>query len=121
MKKSKRYIVHMLLGFLAYGLSLVLLNLWFDAHSSYWLVILTVLPLIYISTSIIRFVTTMDEMQRKIIIDAMAFAGITTGFSCFSYLFLRDMGAPEFQAEWAFYVMWIFFGIGSFWSFRRYQ
>lgn len=118
MKKQKRYIVEMVLGFLAYGLGLVALNYWFEPNSSYCLVLLLILPLIYLSTSIIRIVTNMDEMQRKIIIEAMAFSGLASGFSCFSYLFLRDMGAPEFQAEWAFYIMWIFFGLGMIWSSR---
>jgi hypothetical protein len=63
----------------------------------------------------------MDEMKRKIVTEAAAFACLATGFSCFSYLFFRDMGAPEFHAEWAFYMMWAYYGIGLFFSWRRYR
>ena len=51
----------------------------------------------------------------------MAFSGIATGFTCFTYLFLRDMGAPEFRAEWAFYMMWAYYGVGAMLSNRRYK
>jgi hypothetical protein len=60
-------------------------------------------------------------MKRKIYTEAMAFSGIATGFTCFIYLFLRDMGAPEFRAEWACYIMWGYYGIGAFFSWRRYK
>jgi hypothetical protein len=80
------------------------------------------LPLIYVAATIIRFVSEgLDEMKRKIVTEAMAFSGLATGFTCFTYLFLRDMGAPEFRAEWAFYIMWAYYGIGAFFSWRRYK
>jgi putative transcriptional regulator len=34
------------------------------------------------------------------------------GFASFIYLFLRDMSAPEFHAEWAFYLMWAYYFLG---------
>jgi len=72
--------------------------------------------LLYLATTIIRYVSGLDEMWKKIITEAMAFSGLATGFTCFTYLFLRDMGAPEFRAEWAFYMMWVYYGIGTFFS-----
>jgi len=56
------------------------------------LVLLLVLPLIYMTTAIIRRVSEMDEMWRKIVSEALAFSAIATGFTCISYMFLRDMG-----------------------------
>src|SRR5262249_22483760 len=91
------------------------------APNRYWLILLPVVPLIYLAATIIRVVSELDEMKRKIVVEAMAFSGIATGFTCFSYLFLRDMGAREFRPEWAFYIMWAYYGIGSFFSWRRYQ
>jgi hypothetical protein len=86
----------------------------------YWLVLLPFVPIIYQTITIIRAVSAMDEMKRKIVTEAMAFAGLATGFTCFTYLFLRDMGAPEFRPEWAFYLMWAYYFIGLFFSWRRY-
>ena len=75
---------------------------------------------VYLVTSIIRCVADMDEMHRKIATEAMAFSGLATGFTCFSYLFLRDMGAPEFHAQWALYILWAYYWIGLYFSWRRY-
>jgi hypothetical protein len=85
------------------------------------LILLPILPLIFVCFAIVRAVLKMDEMKRKIATESMAFTGLATGFTCFSYLFLRDMGAPEFRPEWAFYIMWIYYGIGAFFSWRRYK
>jgi hypothetical protein len=60
-------------------------------------------------------------MKRKIVTEAMAFSGLATGFTCFSYLFVRDMGAHEFRPEWGFYLMWAYYFIGLFFSWRRYR
>ena len=113
----------MLVGFIGYALGLVTLNCLDAEHlpHRYWLVLLPLLPLIYLAATIIRYVSELDEMVRKIVTEAMAFSGIATGFTCFSYLFLRDMQAPEFHAEWAFYMMWAYYGIGTFFSWRRYK
>lgn len=110
-------------GFVGYALGLVALN-YFRAKQlphKYWLVLLPLLPMFYMITAIIRGVSDMDEMLRKVKTEAMAFSGLATGFTCFCYLFLRDMGAPEFHAEWAFYLMWAYYGIGAIFSWRRYK
>jgi len=123
MKWNKKYLLRMIFGFIAYALGLFALNYFYIKQSPYryWLILLPVLPLLYIAANIIRYISEMDEMWRKIITEAWAFSGIATGFTCFSYLFLRDMGAPEFHAEWAFYMMWAYYGIGLIFSWRRYK
>src|SRR5579871_2648641 len=119
----KIYCLRMILGFFAYTAGLFALNYFYLPHAPhrYWLILLTVVPIIYIAATIVHAVTAMDEMKRKIVVEAMAFSGVATGFTCFSYLFLRDMGAPEFRPEWAFYIMWVYYGIGLFFSWRRYR
>jgi ABC-type multidrug transport system permease subunit len=124
MKCNSKYLLRMVVGFIGYALGLVALN-YFDAEHlphRYWLILLPVMPIIYIAATIIRFVSEgLDEMKRKIATEAMAFSGVATGFTCFSYLFLRDMGAPEFRPEWAFYIAWAYYWIGLFFSWRRYK
>src|SRR5882724_3769201 len=127
MKWNSKYTWRMLAGLAGYIVGLVVLNSFDTEHRphwlphNYWLLLLPGLPLIYMASAIIRIVSDLDEMKRKIYTEAMAFAGVATGFTCFSYLFLRDMGAPEFRAEWAFYIMWTYYWIGMFFSWRRYQ
>lgn len=113
----------LVLGFLAYGLGILGLNYFqgTQLQENVWLLLLPCLPIIYIASVIVRAVAALDELQRKIVMEAMAFSGLATGFVCFSYLFLRDMGAPEFRAQWAFYLMVLFHGVGMVWSARRYR
>ena len=115
----------MTFGFTAYALGIFALHYFFKdkEHSAqrYWLILLPVLPLLYIAATIIRYVSELDEMWRKVITEAMAFSGLATGFTCVSYLFLQDIGAPEFRAYWAFDIMWAYYFIGLFFSWRRYK
>jgi len=119
----KRYFWRFTFGMSAYVLGLGVANHIYTPQSPYknWLILLPILPLIYVSFAIVRCVADSDEMWRKIYTEAMAFSGLATGFTCFSYLFLRDIGAPEFHPEWAFYLMWAYYGIGFIVSWRRYK
>src|SRR4051812_4524874 len=112
----KRYFWRFTGGMIAYVLGLVTANRLYTPQSpcKYWLILLPILPLIYVCFAIVRGVSEMDEMKRKVVTEAAAFACLATGFSCFSYLFFRDMGAPEFHCEWAFYLMWVYYMIGLF-------
>jgi hypothetical protein len=119
----KKYLWRLSIGMTGYVLGLFAFIYFYAKQSPhrYWLILLPVLPLLYAVAAIIRVVSDMDEMQRKIQIEAMAFSGLATGFTCFSYLFVRDIGAPEFHAQWVYYIMWAYYGIGLFFSWRRYK
>jgi hypothetical protein len=123
MKTKSKCLLQMTVGFTGYALGLLVLNGLYKEQwpYKYCLVLLPVLPLLYTAATIIRAVSEMDEMWQKIVTEAMAFSAIATGFTCFSYLFIRDMGGPEFRAEWAFYLMWAYYGVGTMLSFRRYK
>jgi hypothetical protein len=116
-----KYTIHLLAGLLAYALGLIVMN-WYIGNppSHYGMLALPILAIIYIVTTIISYVAQLDEMKRKIVTEAAAFSCVATGFTCFSYLFLRDAGAPEFRAQWAFYLMMAYYWIGLFVSWRRY-
>lgn len=120
---AKRYFWRFTAGMIAYVLGIAAVNHLYTPQSpyKYSLILLPVIPIIYLVTAIVRGVADMDEMKRKIVTEAAAFACLATGFTSFSYLFFRDMGAPEFHAEWVFYLMWFFYMIGLFFSWRRYR
>ena len=119
----RKYNGRMLLGIVAYTVGLGLLNHipMPDAPYKYLLVALPVLPIIFICFTIIQFVTEVDEMWRKIYMEAMAFSGLATGFTCISYVFVNDAGAPKLPLADGFYLMWIYYFIGFFLSWRRYR
>jgi hypothetical protein len=122
---SRKYQWRMACGFIAYASGIFALHYFFkdQEHSTfrYWLILLPILPLLYIAATIIRYVSELDEMWRKIITEAMAFAGLATGFTCVGYLFLEDIGAPAFRAYWAFEIMWAYYAIGLTVSYLRYK
>jgi fructose-specific phosphotransferase system IIC component len=123
--KLKYYLVRMIAGFTAYVLAVVAAHYFYAKQSlhGFWPIFLVpVIPIIYIVASIIRYVAEgLDELQRKVVTEAAAFSGIATGFTCVSYLFFENAGAPKFHAEWAFYMMWVYYGIGAMVSSRRYR
>jgi hypothetical protein len=123
MKCKSKYALEMIIALGAYALGLVALKSFYAERLpyKYWLVLLPVLPLIYMAAVIVRHAAQLDEMWRKIVTEAMAFSGVATGFTCFTYLFLRDQGAPEFHGEWAFYLIGAYYWVGLFFSWRRYR
>ena len=115
----------MTVGFIAYACGIWAIKYLYWKHSDspyrYWLVLLPVLPIIYLAVTVHRQLSEKDEMWRRIITESLAFSATATAWTCFSYLFLRGMGAPEFHAEWAFYMMVAYYVIGLFFSWRRYK
>jgi hypothetical protein len=123
MKNYKKFLLLMLVGFVGYSLGLWALNLFYDKHSEYryLLILLPILPTLYIVTVTLHFVSELDEMQRRKMTEAMAFSGLATGLTCFGYSFLRDMGALEFKAWWAWSLMNGYFLLGLVWAKWRYR
>jgi hypothetical protein len=120
----KKYLLQMTVGFVAYGLGMWAWLHFYNKQSPhpFWPIIFPVLPLLYICSAIIRFISEgLDEMQRKVVTEAMAFSGLATGFTCISYVFVSVSGGPYFRPDWAFYMMWIYCVIGIFISSRRYK
>ena len=124
MKPPKRkHYWRMTIGMSAYVLGIGAMNHFYTPQSPYRyaLILLPILPLIYVCFAIVRAVLDMDEMKRKIATEAMAFTGLATGFTCFSYMFVRNAGGPQIPLDCAFYIMWIYYFIGMFISWWRYR
>jgi uncharacterized membrane protein HdeD (DUF308 family) len=124
MKWLSKYTLRMMVGVLAYALGIIAVGSCFPEQShKHWLVLFpVVMAIIYFAATAIRSISDMDEMWRRNTTEAMAFSAIATGFTCFGYRFFREIiGAPEFHADWAFYMMWAYYGIGTFFSWWRYR
>jgi hypothetical protein len=121
--KNLKFLPLLFLGFAGYALGLWALNLFYNKHApwKYLLILLPMLPMLYIVTLSLRVVAHCDEMQRKIVTEAMAFSGLATGVTCFGYLFFRDMGAPEFKSYWAWSLLCGYYLLGLVWSGWRYR
>jgi len=119
----KKQYLQSVIGLIAYVLGCWIALHFYTKESPYryWLILFPVIPIIYTATVIIGIVSKMDEMKRKIVTEAAAFAGLATAYTCFTYVFFRVMGAPAIPLDGAFYIMWIYYGIGLFFSWRRYK
>ena len=120
---KRRYFWRMVIGMSAYVMGIDLMNHFYTPQSPYRyvLILLPVVPLVYVCFAIVRAVLDMDEMKRKIATEAMAFTGLATGFTCFSYIFIRQSGGPQIPLDCAFYIMWIYYLIGMAVSWWRYR
>jgi hypothetical protein len=120
----KKYLIRMTVALVTYSLGIWVWLHFYNKQSPhpFWAIIFPVLPLVYMCDTIVRFVVEgCDELQRKVVTEAMAFSGLATGFTCMSYVFVAVNGGPYFRPDWAFYLMWTYYGIGLFISNRRYK
>jgi hypothetical protein len=116
MKWIKNIILRIAIGMAVYAAGLLTVcHFSPELSTRHWLYLVPVVAaIIYFTTTILRAISDMDEMWRKGVTEAFAFSAIATGFTCFGYRFVREaVGAPDFQAEWAFYLMWVYYGIGA--------
>ena len=122
MKWVRNIILRMVIGLAVYAAGLLAVCHFFPEQSKgHWLYLAPVAAaIIYFAATILRAISDMDEMWRKGVTEAFAFSAIATAFTCFGYRFVREaVGAPEFHAEWAFYLMWAYSGIGALASWWR--
>lgn len=119
----KNIILRIAIGMAVYAVGLLMVCYFFPEQSSrHWLYLVPVVAaIIYFAATILHAISDMDEMWRKCVTEAFAFSAIATAFTCFGYRFVREaVGVPEFHAEWAFYILVAYAGIGLFFSRRRY-
>jgi hypothetical protein len=82
------------------------------------------LPLIPIAMGLmafLRFFGAMDELQKRIQLDALAFSFITTGLLTFSYGLLQNVGLPKLSFIAVFPLMIGLWGMGSVFANWRYR
>lgn len=77
--------------------------------------LLPTLPMFCGVAVMLRFVSEVDEMWRKIITENMAFAGLATAFTSLSFVFIGDLGGV-IPPEWDFNIFWAYYVIGETWT-----
>lgn len=123
---GKRYNREFLLAMLAYVIvvivSVALINI--SPAGAWWripLALTPVIPAIFGMIAYIRFVSRIDELQRRIQFEALAFGFGAAGILTFSYGFLENVGFPHISLLWIFPFMIALWGIGVAIASRRYQ
>ena len=124
-KESKFFVLRKTVGFIAYigGIWAMQYLYWNHRFSPYryWFVLLPVVPMIYLIVTIIRYICGLDEMWRKIVLEALAFSALATIWTCISFFILNAIDALTIKAEWIFFLLIAYYLIGCVFSWRRYR
>jgi len=80
-----------------------------------------VVPTIFALLAFVRFLGRMDELQRRIQLEALGFAFGATGILTFAYGFLENAGLPHLSYIWVLPVMVALWGVGAAVAARRYS
>jgi hypothetical protein len=86
----------------------------------YLLAVLPVLPGIGVLVAYIRYLRDMDELQRRIQVEALGIAFAVTFLVTFTYGFLENAGLPKVSAIWVTPVMILSWGLASAGVSRRF-
>ena len=124
-KADRKYALEFGGAIVAYALALfvtiTLLNAYPDAVWRVPLALVPVVPLIFALLAFVRFLGRMDELQRRVQLEALAFAFGGTALLTFSYGFLQIVGFPQVSwfAVWPIMAaLWI---VGLYLANRRYS
>jgi hypothetical protein len=80
-----------------------------------------VIPLLLLLRAIVRAFRRLDELQRRIQLDALAFAFAGSALLTFTYGLLENVGFPRLSYVYVWPVMGGLWGIGTFLAKRRYR
>jgi hypothetical protein len=89
-----------------------------------WKILAALLPIIPISMGLVTFLhffKKMDELQKRIQLDALAFSFGATGLLTLTYGLLQNVGLPQISFIVVFPIMLALWGLGYFIAARRYE
>jgi len=93
-------------------------------ENSFWGYVVALLPLIpglFLTFGIVRVTTQIDEMERRIILEAAAFSFIFTLLLLLSFALLGLVGVPQPSNTWIVFIMCMLLIVGKLWGNWRYR
>jgi hypothetical protein len=124
--KSKRYVIELTSTLVVYGLILVgsitllthvdVARPWRDR-----IALSPMLPALAMPWIILRELRRMDELQRRIQLEALGFSFAGTAILTFSYGFLEGLGYPRLSMFTVWPILAVLWVIGLAFAHRRYQ
>ncbi len=122
---GKRYTAEMIAAVTAYAVVLVvsirMLQHGIQGPLRYTVALLPMLPLLLVPFVVVRSLQRMDELQKRIQLEALAFGFTASALLTFGYGFLQGVGLP--QVNWCFVwpVMAVCWIVGQMLASRRYR
>ena len=122
---TKRYLKEFLSSMAAYTV-MVPVSIWLlkgHEHSSlrFLFAVLPAIPAAFAMWAAIRSFRGMDELQRRIQFEGMAFAFLGTCLLCLTWGFLQNAGFPHADVIWVTPLLIMLWGLGLRIASRRYQ
>lgn len=109
----------------AYAVVLVIAITALNAYPQAWwrpvVAVAPVIPAIFAVLAFMRFLRRMDELQRRIQLEALGLSFAASGILTFAYGFLELTGFPQVSLIWIFPGMIMLWGLGLVVATRRYQ
>lgn len=122
---AKRYLKEFGSSMAAYSL-MVPVSVWLlkgRQHTplGYGIAFLPIIPSAFALWAFLRFFRDMDELQRRIQLEAVAFSFLATSFITLTWAFLQNAGLPRFDVSWVAPLLIMLWGIGTGIAKRRYE
>jgi hypothetical protein len=122
---ARRYIAGVLGAITLYTVVLVISIRWLHHNPAapwkYAIAVLPVFPVLWIPVAAVRFFREMDELQKQIQLEGLAFGFTSAAVLTLTYGFLQNAGLPEVSWVWVWPVMAICWMIGLAAAHRRYR
>jgi hypothetical protein len=122
---NKRYLRDFSISMALYCVLLIAAIMLYQAlpphPASALLMLLPIAPILFGFRAFIRWVRELDELQKRIQMEAFAFSLGLTGILTFTYGLMERAGLPQISLIWVFPLSIMLWGIGQAIAVRRYQ
>ena len=123
-RNTRRHMKEFLTSMAAYS-GIVPLSIWMlrgHEHTAlgYGLAFLPIIPSAFALWAFLRYFRGLDELQRRIQLEAVAFSFLATCFITLTWAFQQNAGLPRFDASWVAPLLTLLWGIGVGIAKRRY-
>jgi hypothetical protein len=122
---GKRYLKEFLLSMAAYTvivpLSIKLLRGHEHTSLGYVLAFLPIIPSAFALWAFLRYFRGLDELQRRIQLEAVAFSFLGTCLISLTWAFQQNAGLPRFDVSWVAPLLILLWGVGVGIAKQRYQ
>ncbi len=121
----KRYYIEFGSSMAAYSM-LVPVSIWFlrgHEHTplGYCIAFLPIIPSFFALLAFLRFFRGLDELQRRIQLEAVVFSFLGTCFITLTWAFQQNAGLPRFDVSWVAPLLIALWGIGVRIAKRSYE
>jgi hypothetical protein len=122
---GRRYTVQLVAAMVLYCATLVATTTILKGHHfspavRALIAVIPAIPVFGVIAAVVRFMLSVDELQRQIHLEALAIAAGVTAALAITYTFLEGAGLPHSQAWWAFVCVDVVWGLSLPFVKRRY-